>query len=163
MVSIASPIIISDVEIYSPVEDARTTICPLTEITEADDDYCVVRYTLQPGGIVPLHAHTERRIFYVLSGEADVFLQDTWQALGKNGILDVSNFVPLAWRNRSHSRVTMLLVATMKVARFLRDSALLVDNDGRLEDFLRLSRSYGCWIATQEENTSIGLHLVPRR
>ena len=162
IVSSKSPLIISDPEISSPDADARTTIYHLTEVTEADDDYCLMRYILQPGGIVPLHAHAARRTFYVLSGEVDVFLHDSWQGLGKGGVLEVPNSIGLAWRNRSHSKVTMLLIASMKSARFLRNVLLPAGNVyyEDLDEFLRLAQSYGYWFATREENASIGLRVT---
>jgi hypothetical protein len=54
----------------------------------------------------------------------------------------------------------MLCVTTMRMGRFLRDIA--VDDDSadplaRVQRFLKLVQEHGYWLASPEENATIGL------
>jgi quercetin dioxygenase-like cupin family protein len=108
-------------KIFSPQQDVRPGNRYLTEVTDADGDYCVIHCTLPPGVIVPLHSHCDRETFYVLSGNPDAFRGDHWETLNPGEAFDAQDGIRHAWRNSSGSDVAMLCVTTMRMGRFLRD------------------------------------------
>src|SRR5262245_11429532 len=95
-------------EIFSPDDNVRPRNRYMTELTDADGDYCVIHCTLPPGVIVPLHSHGDRETFYVLSGTPDSFRNGHWKTLKPGEAVDVLGDAPHAWRNASGGTVSML-------------------------------------------------------
>jgi quercetin dioxygenase-like cupin family protein len=149
-------------EIFSPQQDLRPSNQYLTEVTDGDGDYCVMRCSLPRGAVVPMHSHADRETFYVISGNLDVFRGDHWEKLRPGEVIDVQDGIRHAWRNSSETAATMVCVTTMRMARFLRDVA----DDGGSADplagaqrFLRLVQEHGYWLASPEQNAAIGLDI----
>lgn len=149
-----------DYEIFSPQQDLRPGNRYLTELTDGDNDYCLMLCTLPPGVVVPLHSHADRETFYVMSGNPDAFLGDHWETLGRGDVFDAQDGIRHAWRNSSATTASMLCVTTVRMGRFLRDVAV---DDGagdplaHAERFLKLVREHGYWLANPAENAAIGL------
>lgn len=156
-------------EIFSPQQDLRPANRYLTELTDGDGDYCLILCSLPPGVVVPLHSHSDRETFYVISGTPDAFVGDHWETLGPGDVFDAQDGIRHAWRNASGTAVSILCVTTMRVGRFLRDIAADDDTADPLEHaqhFLKLVREHGYWLANPEENAAIGLNVdwdVPPR
>jgi quercetin dioxygenase-like cupin family protein len=147
-------------DIFSPQQDLRPGNRYLTEVTDGDGDYCVMLGTLPPGVVVPMHSHSDRETFYVLSGNPDAYLGDHWETLGPGDVFDAQNCIRHAWRNSSGASVSMLCVTTMRMGRFLRDIAVddgSADPRADAQRFLRLVQEHGYWLASPEENAAIGL------
>jgi quercetin dioxygenase-like cupin family protein len=148
------------IEVFSPQKDVRPGNQYLTEVTESDGDHCVMQCTFPPGVVVPMHSHSDRETFYVLSGNPDLFLGDRWETLGPGDVIDAQNGIRHAWRNSSGADVSMLCITTMRLARFLRDVSI---DDGSADPlasgqrFLRLVEEHGYWLASPQENAAIGL------
>jgi quercetin dioxygenase-like cupin family protein len=61
-------------EVFSPQTNLRPSNERLTEISDNEGDYRVLRATLPAGAVVPMHSHADRETFYVLSGKLSGFL-----------------------------------------------------------------------------------------
>jgi quercetin dioxygenase-like cupin family protein len=147
-------------EVYSPQNIARPGIQYLTEITDGDEDYCVMLLTFPPGAVVPLHSHADRETFYIISGNSELFRGDRWETLGPGETADVQDGIRHAWRNLAESTTTALCVTTMRMARFLRDiSADDGSSDPSMRDrrFQSLVQKNGYWLANPQESAAIGL------
>ena|SRR5882724_10782258 len=149
-------------EIFSPQQELRPANQYLTEVTDGDGDYCVILCTLPPGVVVPMHSHADRETFYVLSGNPNVFRGDHWETLSAGDVFDAQDGIKHAWRNSPGTAASMLCVATMRIARFLRDIAVddgSADQQAAAQHFLRLAQEHGYWLASQEQNAAIGLDI----
>jgi uncharacterized RmlC-like cupin family protein len=149
------------------------TIQVLTK-PEADDLWpCVMRGTIPPGVVIPLHAHADPETFIVVSGEVEgLALADeeaTWTRIGPGNIFHVPGSAKHAWRNPTPSPVAMLIVSTSKMARFFQELGV-PDRPGAtpaprspeaLQRFKETSERYGYWNATPEENARVSISLPP--
>jgi quercetin dioxygenase-like cupin family protein len=147
-------------EVFSPQKHLRPLNEYLTEVSDNEGDYCLMRCTLPAGAIVPMHSHADRETFYVLSGKLDALRGDRWLEIGPGDVFDVPDGTKHAWRNSSQVAASMICVTTTKLARFLQDisnSAADTSSKEQVDRFLRLVHANGYWLATPEENASIGL------
>ncbi|HKN31195.1 MAG TPA: hypothetical protein VJY34_26300 [Roseiarcus sp.] len=48
----------------------------LTELSDADDGYCLIRSAVPAGVVVPIHSHADRETFYILDGELQALRED---------------------------------------------------------------------------------------
>jgi hypothetical protein len=119
---------------------------------------CVMRGSIPPGGIVPLHSHADPETFVMTGGEIESFVSWEWSRIAAGDVLHVPGHARHAWRNVSRGPAEMFLVTTGTMARFFRE---ITDSP---QDFLAISERYGYWNATPEENAAIGLTvLAPAR
>jgi quercetin dioxygenase-like cupin family protein len=134
----------------------------LTALSDNDNDYCVIRATVAAGVAVPLHSHAERETFYVLEGEIQGFWEDHWITLSPGDVLDVPGRLKHGWRNVTGASVSVLIVAPMRLGRFLRDIGRPAETAGAptLADFQRLQElafAYDYWLGTPADNTAVGI------
>jgi hypothetical protein len=97
----------------------------------------------------------------MVSGKLDALNIDRWEELGPGDVFDVRDGIRHAWRNSSQAAASMICVTTTKMARFLRDISIPID-DGVLPEeharrFVRLVEENGYWLASPEENAAVGL------
>jgi quercetin dioxygenase-like cupin family protein len=119
---------------------------------------CVMRGSIPPGGIVPLHSHADPETFLMTAGEIEGHLGGEWSRLVAGDVRHVPGHARHAWQNVSRGPAEMYLVSTGTIARFFREIAAQPDA------FLGISERYGYWNATPEENAEIGLTVpVPAR
>jgi quercetin dioxygenase-like cupin family protein len=147
-------------EVFSPKGTLRPTNEYLTEVSDSEGDYCIIRCALPAGAVVPLHSHSDRETFYLLSGELDALRGDQWEKLGPGGVFDVRNGIKHAWRNSSQATASMICVTTAKMARFLQNSSVAAEDSApeeQAERFLKLVNANGYWLAGPEENAAVGL------
>ena len=144
--------------------DLRASNVYLTNLSSTLDDYCVITATMPAGLIVPLHSHADRESFYVLSGEMNLYYDNSWRLLKHGDFVDVTTNIKHAWRNASNSSASLLLVTTVRMGRFLQQVSSSPDStlDGEAahaqkERFLSLVKEYGYWMGSPEENKAIGL------
>lgn len=138
----------------------------LTQVSDADDDFCVFKGFIPPGVIVPIHSHAERETFYVLDGELEALLVDRWTTLGPNDVCDVPGGSKHAWRNSSDKLASTIFVVPMRLARFFRDIAGPAEAGKRgppspeqLQRILELAHAYDYWLGGPEDNAAVGLSL----
>jgi quercetin dioxygenase-like cupin family protein len=145
------------------------TVEYLTLPNETQDAFCVLKGTIPPGGVVPLHSHPDVEDFVVISGQIQALRQGTdgheW-IVGKAGdYFHVPSNAPHAWRNASTECVVTLIFTTPKLGRFFQEwgrpmtSRPQPPTPEELARFAAISARYGYWNATPEENTAVGIHL----
>ena len=62
---------------------------------QVNDEISVMRGTIHPGLVIPLHSHSDPEIFYVLNGSLEVFQSESWKTVGAG---EVVSSVPGGWR-----------------------------------------------------------------
>jgi quercetin dioxygenase-like cupin family protein len=149
--------------IYSPNQSTYPTNVFPTELTDNNDDWCVIHCTMPPGVVVPLHSHADRETFCVISGRIDALNVDRWQELGPGDVFDVRDGMKHAWRNSSQTDCVILCVTTTRIAKFLQATAASSEDISSPAEhtrrFLRLVEQHGYWLASPDENAAIGLHV----
>lgn len=140
---------------------------------EGDDDTpCVIRGTIPPGGIVPLHSHADPETFLALEGEVEGLVHHQedfrWVRIRPGDVFHVSGGAKHAFRNRSEEPAVNIIVSTAKIGRFFREIGTPVGpatatphppTDAALERLFATAERYGYWSATPEENAKIGISL----
>jgi quercetin dioxygenase-like cupin family protein len=138
----------------------------LTEVSNNDEDYCLVRGIVPAGVVVPLHSHPERETFYVLEGEVQGLWEDHWITLGAGDVVDVPGGLKHGWRNVSGKSASLLVVVPMRLGRFFRDIvpvAFASQSARDPADFQRLreiAHAYGYWIGSPVDNAAVGIGLA---
>jgi quercetin dioxygenase-like cupin family protein len=137
----------------------------LTPLSDADDEYCLIRGAIAPGGVVPIHSHAERETFYVIEGEIEALLDDSWSTLKPNDMFDVPGGRKHGWRNVSGAPATLVVVVPMRLARFLHEAGLSspqtvkpgAPGPAEMQRFLDLVHEYGYWVGSPEDNADVGI------
>jgi quercetin dioxygenase-like cupin family protein len=147
-------------EVHSPQEHLRPLNEYLTDVSDNDREYCVMRCTLPAGAVVPMQSHADRETFYVLSGTVNALRGDRWETLGPGDVLDVQDGIKHAWRNVSQASAMMICVTTMRMGRFLQQISVAAGSaspEESVQRFHRLVQEHGYWLASPEENAAVGL------
>jgi quercetin dioxygenase-like cupin family protein len=156
----SQPMSIAEESLFNPQKTLHPTNQYLTELVD-NVDWCVIRCVLPPGVVVPMHSHSDRETFYLLSGKLDALRIDQWEQLGPGDVFDVRDGIKHAWRNSSQEDATILCVTTTRLTKFLRKAAIPADGalppKERAQHFLKLVESHGYWLASPEENAAVGL------
>ncbi len=136
------------------------TLQILTPLDEGELAPCMIRGTIPPGGIVPLHAHDDPESFLLLSGAAEILIDApdarTWARVARDDVVHVPGGKRHAFRNTGSAPAVMILVTTARLGRFFREVA-----GGDAQRFAATAARYGHWLGTPEENAAVGLTLPP--
>jgi quercetin dioxygenase-like cupin family protein len=139
----------------------------LTAVSDADNDYCLIRSNFPAGVVVPIHSHADRETFYILGGELQGLREDRWITVVAGDVLDVPGGIKHAWRNVSAAPVSLIIVTSMRLGRFLRDIgrplATVEPGPPKPADLQRLmgtAQEYGYWLGSPADNAAVGLSLV---
>jgi quercetin dioxygenase-like cupin family protein len=145
--------------VYSAQSDQHASNNYLTSLMFPSEDYCLLRAEMPAGIIVPLHSHADRESFYALSGEMDLYYDDSWRVLKPGECVDVLNNTKHAWRNASGASASLLVVTTVRMGVFLQQISSFVETEGstQKEHFFELVKKYGYWLGSPEDNEAIGL------
>ena len=154
-------------EVYGPQShDLRPSNNYLTSLSFQLDDYCVFTAEVPTGSIVPLHSHSDRESFYILSGEMNFYDGTSWRTLKQGELVDVLSNTKHAWRNASASKAALLVVTTTRMGVFLQQVSGSNETKSdtqsastQKEHFLKLVQKYGYWMGSTEENKAIGLSM----
>jgi mannose-6-phosphate isomerase-like protein (cupin superfamily) len=148
----------------SQSQDLRVSNNYLTSLSFRLDDYCVFTAEMPAGVIVPLHSHSDRESFYILSGEMNFYDGASWRILKQGEFVDVFSNTKHAWRNASKFSASLLVVTTVRMGVFLQQVSSSVetklDNQAasiQKEHFFELIQSYGYWLGSPGDNEAIGL------
>lgn len=140
----------------------------LQHLTELSDgmSYCLMRGELEPGVFVPVHSHEDRETFVVVSGEIEAWNGEKWSLHRAGDTVDIPSNQKHAWRNVSSEKVTLLIASTVKMGKFFdeigRPAASVPPGPpepAALMHFVEVAIAYGYWLATPDENASIGLSM----
>ncbi|GHO50561.1 cupin domain-containing protein [Ktedonospora formicarum] len=145
------------------------TIEFLTAPEDAQSDFCMLKGMIPPGGFVPLHSHPETEDFFILSGKVLVLRQDNdrgdeWIEATEGDYVHIPVNVPHAFRNIGDFPVIQLIATTKRLGQFLREAGRPMTDalhPVTPEDFAcsaMVGARYGFWIATPEENATVGIH-----
>ena len=134
---------------------------------QIDDDICVMRGTIPPGVVIPLHSHADPEIFYVLNGSLEVFRSEGWQKVTAGEVVSIPGNVRHAIRNTSSNAISLVNVSKQEHYGFFRELARPFDPNSPAapptpEEMQRLfiaAKKYEYWLASPEENASIGISL----
>jgi len=88
---------------------------------EVGDAICLIRGTMPPGVVVPLHKHAEIELLYVLEGSLEFFMAKEgtqWATAGRGDVIAIPSNVKHALRNRSSRPVTLALVTKSRLYAF---------------------------------------------
>jgi quercetin dioxygenase-like cupin family protein len=142
---------------------------------EVGDEICLIRGTLPPGVAVPLHSHPDLEVFYILNGTAESFQskggKSEWTTVGEGAVVVVPGNVKHAWRNTSSLPATVVLVTTANMYRFFSEITKPFDPSRRpaaptpeeMNKLFTAAARYGFWMASPEENATIGITLLINR
>ena len=143
---------------------AGTSVELLTS-PEVDNSW-VLKGTLQPGGVVPVHSHHEAEDFHVLSGQGEALVQTNdgleWKMPQSGDFIHIPGDTKHAWRNRFRAPTETLVVTAARPGRFLRElgeQRQAGGNTGAMETLLRVSQRYGYSMGSPEENAAVGISL----
>jgi quercetin dioxygenase-like cupin family protein len=138
----------------------------MTALSDAADDYCLIKADFPAGVVVPIHSHADRETFYILGGELEGLWEDRWVTLVAGDVFDVPGGVKHAWRNTSQAPVSLLILTSMRLGRFLRDigrpAASVEPGPPKPADLERLSetaQTYGYWLGSPADNATVGISL----
>jgi quercetin dioxygenase-like cupin family protein len=138
---------------------------------EVDDGICLIRGTVPPGVVVPLHSHSDLEIFYVLEGSMEIFQSKEgvsgWMTVGVGAAVAVPGNVKHALRNTSSLPATLALVTTSRMYEFFGEVSKPFDPNRRpapptpeeMKKFFATVVRYGYWMGSPEENAAIGIRL----
>ena len=141
----------------------------LTSPAAAHDDFCVMRGVIPPGVAVPLHSHDATEVFFVLSGAKQVLTLGSgpaeWVDVRAGDYVHVPRGTRHAHRNVSDEPVIELVITTARLGKWFEEVGTPVTAPPRpptgdvLQHFLAVSRKYGYWLGTPDDNAAIGLRL----
>ena len=134
---------------------------------EVGDTICLIRGTMPPGVVVPLHSHEEPELLYILEGSLEVFRSSGWMRAGVGEVVLIPGNIKHALRNSSSVPMTLALVTKSELYKFFRELAKPFDAKQRpapptpeaMQELFRVAAKYGYWLASPEENAAIGLKI----
>lgn len=136
---------------------------------DSDDGPCLMRGTIPPGGLVPMHSHADVETFYAVSGELEGLSETAggfiWETIRPGDMFHVPGGVKHGFRNRSQQASIAIIVSTQRLARFFREVGKPIapgivpgpPSDEAIRHFLQVADRYGYWNATPEENARVGI------
>ena len=142
----------------------------LTSPQNTQSNFCVLKGTLPPGVSVPLHSHADTEDFFVISVEIEGLRQEgdegyRWIKANTGDYIHVPANSQHAWRNISNKPVLVHIIATKMLGRFFEETGRPKTNTPQpatSEDLARfegISRRYGYWNASPEENAAVGIQM----
>ncbi len=140
----------------------------LTSPMEKDSTFCVMKGSIPAGYSVPLHSHPDEESFYILSGSVEAMVQSNnnrkWVTIGEGDFVHIPANVRHAWRNNSDQPVDGVIVTTPRLGKFFQEIGRPViagehiePTPGQLQNFMKVAARYNHWLASPDENASIGI------
>ena len=117
-----------------------------------------------------MHSHDFVEVFFVLSGNFEVIIGDgkmRWIEVSAGDLVEVPSNVKHAFRNRSEHSVIILVLTTSKRGRYFQEIGRPAASWDRIrpptldgiQHFVKTAALYGYWLATPEENASVGIRV----
>ena len=139
---------------------------------EDDEAPCIIRGTMPPGVSVPIHSHKAVEVFFILSGNIKVLLEDggkmSWVEASAGDLIEIPSRAKHAFKNSSQHPVTNLLYTTSDHGRYFQQIGRPATSEesvspptlDEIHRLLETARHYGYWFATPQENASVGITLL---
>jgi quercetin dioxygenase-like cupin family protein len=143
----------------------------LASPAEAGAEICLIRVTMPPGAVVPLHSHPDVELFYILEGSLEAFQSrdgtPRWTTVGAGDVVTIPGNIKHALRNSSPFPATLVCVTTSRLYQFLHEVTKPLDPDqpatpptpDEIQEIARADARYGYWVGSPEENRAIGLSI----
>jgi quercetin dioxygenase-like cupin family protein len=138
----------------------------LTPLVDDPDGYCVIFSVVPPNVVVPLHSHSERETFLILSGSLDAFDGAAWRTYDAGEVFDISGGAKHAFRNTSVAPASVVLVTSASMGRFFRsvgrraaDVPPGLPAAEAIGAFTTAALQHGYWLGSPVENAEIGISL----
>jgi len=137
---------------------------------EVGDAICLIRGTMPPKVVVPLHKHADPELLYVLEGSLQVYRSNEaasgWTDAGAGDAIIIPGSVKHALRNISSVRVTLALVTKSELYSFFRELArpfnpnqpAVARGSEAMQQLFEVAAKYGYWLGSPAENAAIGLN-----
>jgi quercetin dioxygenase-like cupin family protein len=139
----------------------------IVEFLSWSDEFCVLRGTVPPGSVVPLHRHPDAEDFLILSGTHQVLVQGDngleWRDAHAGDYVRVPGDAPHAHRNVTDRPAVDLIVTTARLGRFFQEvgrpmtEGLAAPTPEEVANFIAVSERYGYVLGTPEENAAVGI------
>ena len=138
---------------------------------QINDQISVMRGTVPPGVVIPLHSHADPEIFYVLDGSLEVFQAEGpsagWQTVNASEVVSIPGNVRHALRNTSPRTITSITVSKQELYSFFRELARPFDPNmpplpptpEEIQQLFSVAEKYEYWLASPDENAAIGISL----
>ena len=149
------------------------TVEVLTPPGPDDHSPALLRGTIPPGGVVPLHSHPDPETFVAVSGELDGLIEAidgfAWVPISPGDVFLVPGGAKHAFRNRGPEPAVSIVLTMTKHARFFQevgtparpgDARTKPPSTETLARFFAVCERYGYWNAGAEENARIGIELA---
>jgi quercetin dioxygenase-like cupin family protein len=140
---------------------------------QADDEApCIIRGTMPPGVSVPIHRHKAVEVFFIVSGNIEVLIEDSgkmsWLGARAGNLIEIPGKARHAFRNSSQHPVINLLYTTSEHGRYFQEigrpatsgEGASPPSPDEIQRLLETARRYGYWFASPEENASFGITLL---
>jgi quercetin dioxygenase-like cupin family protein len=136
---------------------------------KTDSGYCVMQGSIPPGVSVPLHSHPEGESFYILSGAGQVYAPTAdgfrWMDVKQGEMAHIPGGMKHAWRNLSNTPLDSVVTTSPALGRFFQEvgrpvkvgQSLPAPSAEELQRFVEVSKKYGQWLASPQENAAIGI------
>jgi quercetin dioxygenase-like cupin family protein len=141
---------------------------------EGENDPCVMRGIIPPGVTVPLHSHPEPETLIAISGRLEGLKEAAgnfeWVLIGRGDVFHIPGGVKHAIRNQSDEPANIVIAAPASTGRFFREIGTPIAPNAKpfgppsanvIKRFMEISKRYGYWNATPEENARVGIFFVP--
>jgi len=150
------------------------TIQFVTNPDEEEGGPCIMRGTVPPGVVIPLHRHADPETFIPLSGHLRgvMFHGDAfeWIDVRPGVIFHVPGDATHGFRNDGTEPAVVIIASTTTIGRFFREvgrpvgsgspaAAAVPPSSEWVQRFLAISARYGYWNASPAENARVGIAL----
>jgi quercetin dioxygenase-like cupin family protein len=135
---------------------------------------CVMRWTIPPGTVIPLHSQPDPETLFVMSGNVEGLSQTAegyqWIRLAPGDVFHVPGGAKQALRNHWPEPAVIIVVATARLRRLFLEAVKPVlptlrpadpPTPEAVRDFLETAARHGQWTATPEQNYQVGIDLPP--
>jgi len=138
---------------------------------EVGDPISLIRGSMPPGVVVPLHSHAEPELLYLLDGSLQVYRsnqgENGWTNASVGDVIVIPGSVKHALRNSSSLPVTVALVTKSELYSFFRELAKPFDPNQpaaaptpeAMRQLFELAAKYGYWLGSADENAAVGLSI----
>jgi quercetin dioxygenase-like cupin family protein len=148
---------------------AGLTVEFLTGPQDAPGDFCVMRGTIPPGAVVPIHSHDSTETFLVLSGTKQALVPGEhgleWKDVQTGDYVQIASGEAHALRTVSREPVIELIIANPRLGEWFQEAGRPVTGDlgpptpDDLARLIAVSDKYGYRLGGPEENRAVGIEL----